>query len=76
MTLGRRSGRRPDARHEQKTSARGFDGDTGHVAADPDREIVTDTVVSVADAGVTASAEDLRSDRLRPRRPAPRTGPS
>src|SRR6266566_3503244 len=33
----------PDARHGHKTSARGFDGYKGHVAADPDSEIITAT---------------------------------
>ena len=33
----------PDARHGHKTAARGFDGYKGHVAVDPDSEIITDT---------------------------------
>src|SRR5258705_1753950 len=31
----------PQARHGHKTSARGFDGYKGHLAADPDSEIIT-----------------------------------
>ena len=33
----------PDARHGHKTQARGFDGYKGHLALDPDSEIVTAT---------------------------------
>jgi hypothetical protein len=36
----------PDARHGHKTSARGFDGYKGHVAIDPDSEIITATTVT------------------------------
>ncbi len=36
----------PDARHGRKTSARGFDGDQGHVGIDPDSEIITATTVT------------------------------
>jgi hypothetical protein len=46
----------PDAGYGHKTSARGFDGYKGHVAVDPDSEIVTDTVVS---AGNVARPADL-----------------
>lgn len=46
----------PDARHGHKTTARKFDGYKGHVAVDPDSEIITQTAVTpanVADAEVT-----------------------
>jgi hypothetical protein len=36
------------ARHGHKTSARGFDGYKGHLAADPDSEIITATTVTAA----------------------------
>jgi hypothetical protein len=36
----------PEARHGRKTSARRFDGYKGHIACDPDSEIITDTVVT------------------------------
>jgi len=53
-------------RHGHKTSARGFDGYKGHLAADPDSEIITDTEVSagnVADAAVAAELiKDLHTD--------------
>ncbi len=38
----------PQARHGRKTSAHGFDGYKGHIAIDPDSEIVTATEVSAA----------------------------
>ena len=56
----------PDARHGHKTQARGFDGYKGHVAADPDSEIITDTVVTPGNAADSAAAEDLIDDLLHP----------
>ena len=38
----------PDARHGHKTAAHGFDGYKGHVALDPDSEILTATAVTTA----------------------------
>lgn len=35
----------PEARHGHKTAARGFDGYKGHIAIDPDSEIITATTV-------------------------------
>ena len=52
----------PDARHGHKTKARGFDGYKGHVAVDPDSEIITDTVVGPGNAGDASVAEDLIDD--------------
>lgn len=54
----------PDARHGHKTSARGFDGYKGHLAIDPDTEIVTATEVTAANAGDAAPAADLLADDL------------
>lgn len=54
----------PEARHGHKTSARGFDGYKGHVAVDPDSEIITDTVVSPGNAGDASVAEALIDDLL------------
>ena len=54
----------PDARHGHKTSARGFDGYKGHLALDPDSEIVTATEVSAANAGDAEPATDLLADEL------------
>ena len=41
----------PDARHGRKTSARGFDGYKGHVAVDPDSELITAMTVTAGNAG-------------------------
>jgi hypothetical protein len=54
----------PDARHGHKTSVRGFDGYKGHVSADPDSEIITDTEVSAGNVGDAAVAADLIDDLL------------
>ncbi|BCQ06724.1 IS1182 family transposase ISMgi3 [Mycobacterium heckeshornense] len=54
----------PDARHGHKTSARGFDGYKGHIAIDPDAEIVTATEVGAANAGDAEPATDLLADDL------------
>jgi hypothetical protein len=45
----------PETRHGHKTAARGFDGHKGHIALDPDSEIITASVVTagnVADGHV------------------------
>jgi hypothetical protein len=55
----------PDTRHGHKTSARGFDGFKGHIAIDPDIEIVTATEVTAANAGDADPAEELLADVLR-----------
>lgn len=52
----------PDARHGHKTAARGFDGYKGHIAEDPESEIITDTVVTPGNAGDASVAEDLIDD--------------
>jgi IS5 family transposase len=54
----------PDARHGHKTQARGFDGYKGHIAVDPDSEIITDTTVTPGNAGDASVAEDLIGDLL------------
>ena len=56
----------PQARHGHKTSARGFDGYKGHVAVDPDTELVTATTVTPANTGDAAAAGDLLADDLPP----------
>jgi len=53
-----------DARHGHKTTARRFDGYKGHVAVDPDSEIITDTEVSAGNVGDASVAEDLIDDLL------------
>ncbi|MGK2887044.1 MAG: IS1182 family transposase, partial [Rhodococcus sp. (in: high G+C Gram-positive bacteria)] len=54
----------PDARHGHKTSARGFDGYKGHIAEDPDSEIITDTTVTPGNAGDGTVAVTLIDDLL------------
>lgn len=52
----------PDARHGHKTASRGFDGYKGHIAADPDSEIICDTTVTAGNAGDASVAADLIQD--------------
>ena len=54
----------PEARHGHKTAARGFDGYKGHVAIDPDSEIVTATTITPGNASDGSVAVDLISDLL------------
>ncbi|MGH2764995.1 MAG: IS1182 family transposase [Actinomycetota bacterium] len=53
-----------EARHGHKTNAKGFDGYKGHVAVDPDTEIVTATAVTPGNAGDATAAPDLLADVL------------
>ena len=52
----------PEARHGHKTAAKGFDGFKGNVAADPDSEIITATIVTPGNAGDGSVAADLIAD--------------
>jgi hypothetical protein len=54
----------PDARHGHKTSARGFDGYKGHIAIDPDAEIITATGVTPGNSGDAEAAAGLLTDLL------------
>ena len=54
----------PEARHGHKTAARGFDGYKGHVAVDPDSEIITATAVTAGNVADGVPAEALLSDIL------------
>jgi hypothetical protein len=54
----------PDARHGHKTSARGFDGYKGHVAIDPDSELITATTVTAGNVGDGQAVEALLGDEL------------
>jgi hypothetical protein len=54
----------PEARHGHKTVARGFDGYKGHIAADPDSEIITATEVSAGNQGDAQTAAGLITDLL------------
>ena len=54
----------PDARHGHKTSSRKFDGYKGHIAIDPDSEIITATDVTAGNVADGACAETLLDDLL------------
>jgi IS5 family transposase len=54
----------PEARHGHKTSAHSFDGFKGHVAIDPDSEIITKTVVTAGNVGDASVAQELIEDLL------------
>ena len=54
----------PQARHGHKTSARGFDGYKGHVAIDPDSEIITATGATPGSSGDAEVAESLLGEML------------
>jgi hypothetical protein len=54
----------PEARHGHKTSHRGFDGYKGHIAIDPDSELITATAVTAANTGDAEPAPDLVADLL------------
>ncbi len=54
----------PEARHGHKSSAHGFDGFKGHIALDPDSEIITATTVSAGNVGDASVAEELITDLL------------
>ncbi|MBI5289228.1 MAG: IS1182 family transposase [Chloroflexi bacterium] len=56
----------PEARHGHKTSARGFDGYKGHIAIDPDSEIITATAVTAGNASDGSAAEAVLDDVLTP----------
>ena len=56
----------PEARHGHKTAARGFDGYKGHIAIDPDSEIITATEVTPGNASDGSAADVLLADVLSP----------
>lgn len=53
-----------DTRHGHKTKAHRFDGYKGHIAIDPDSEIITATTVTPGNAGDAAVVGELLSDVL------------
>jgi hypothetical protein len=63
----------PGARHGHKTSARGFDGYKGHIADDPDSEIITATEVTAGNHGDAEVAATLVADILSGTTDAPDT---
>jgi len=54
----------PEARHGHKTSARGFDGYKGHVAIDPDSEVITAVTITAGNVGDAAAATELLRECL------------
>lgn len=52
----------PQARHGRKSTSGKFDGYKGHVAIDPDSEIITDTAVGPANAGDATMTAALTAD--------------
>jgi len=52
----------PEARHGHKTAARGFDGYKGHVAIDPDTEIITGAVTTAGNVADGSVAKELIAD--------------
>jgi hypothetical protein len=52
----------PQARHGHKSNARGFDGYKGHVAIDPDSEVICAAEVGPANTGDGAMAAALLAD--------------
>src|SRR5215211_5124015 len=63
----------PQARHGHKTAAHGFDGDKGHLAVDPDSEIIGAAEVSPAATGDAVVAPTLLGD-LAPDQGGPTAG--
>ncbi|MFG2261294.1 IS1182 family transposase [Streptomyces mirabilis] len=54
----------PEARHGHKTVRRSFDGYKGHVAEDPDSEVITATAVTAGNVGDAGPAAELLADIL------------
>jgi IS5 family transposase len=54
----------PEARHGHKTDAHSFDGYKGHLALDPDAELVTATAVSPGNAGDASVVSELLGTEL------------
>jgi hypothetical protein len=60
-----------EARHGHKTAARGFDGYKGHIALDPDSEIITATEVTSGNVGDAQPAAAMLQDVLETAKAAP-----
>jgi hypothetical protein len=57
----------PEARHGHKTASRGFDGYKGHIAIDPDSEIIVATEVTAGNVADARAADALLGDSLQER---------
>lgn len=65
----------PEARHGHKTDRHSFDGYKGHLALDPDAELVTATAVTPGNAGDATAVLDLLADDLAAAPAEPRDAP-
>lgn len=54
----------PEARHGRKTAAHSFDGYKGHVAVEPDSEVITQTDVTPGNTGDAEPTDRLLADVL------------
>ncbi len=54
----------PETRHGHKTAARGFDGYKGHIAIDPDSEIITASAVTAGNVADGVVAKELLEEIL------------
>jgi len=54
----------PQARHGRKTSAHGYDGYKGHLAIDPDSELITATTVTAGNSGDAVVVAELLAEDL------------
>lgn len=59
----------PETRHGHKTAARGFDGYKGHIAVDPDAEVITASTVTPGNAADGSVAKELLEEVLSPDEP-------
>ena len=60
----------PEARHGHKTRARSFDGYKGHIALEPDSELITAVTVTPGNSGDAAAATELLATDLPATEPA------
>jgi len=65
----------PDARHGHKTSHHAFDGYKGHLALDPDAELITATAVTPGNAGDAGVVPELLAAELAAETEAPAEPP-
>jgi hypothetical protein len=64
------------ARHGHKTNHRGFDGYKGHIAIDPDSEVITATAVTPGNTGDADPAPGLIADLVDDHDPTPAASPA
>jgi hypothetical protein len=59
----------PETRHGHKTAARGFDGYKGHIAIDPDSEIITASAVTAGNVADGVVTKELLEEILPAKKP-------